>query len=307
MRGLRALLVEDDPEDAARIGAALERSGRLSRLAHARDREEAVRALAAEPFDVLLVDLNLPDSQGLPTVDAFVALRPELPVVVVSRFAGGDLAVAAESLRRGAQDFLAKDELPETDLARITLFACERKRAERRRLALAGRDPQTGLPDLAGFRASFEKARERAIRRGRRLGLVLVSLGDVGAVRESWGEAFVRALEKAAAAALRTAVRRSDEVARIAPGRFLILLEDLPGEAALAATVRRIARVVVERLCARGHGSVEPALAAELLAPRDPLPLELLLAELGARLSPLADDPTTEEGAAGERKPVQTR
>jgi len=304
--GLRALLVEDDPEDAARIGAALERSGRLSRLAHARDREEAVRALAAEPFDVLLVDLNLPDSQGLPTVDAFVSLRPELPVVVVSRFAGGDLAVAAESLRRGAQDFLAKDELPETDLARITLFACERKRAERRRLALAGRDPQTGLPDLAGFRACFEKARERAIRRGRRLGLVLVSLGDLHEVREGWGEAFVCALEKAAAAALRTTIRRSDEVARIAPGRFLILLEDLVGDAGLAAAVRRMARVVVERLCARGHGSVAPELSAGLVAPHDPLPLELLLAELAARLSPLEGD-AVEDSAPGGRKPVQTR
>lgn len=306
MQGLRALLVEDDPEDAARIGAALARTGRLGRLAHARDREEAVRALAAEPFDVLLVDLNLPDSQGLPTVDAFVALRPELPVVVVSRFAGGDLAVAAESLRRGAQDFLAKDELPETDLARIALFACERKRAERRRLALVGRDPETGLPDLAGLRASLERARERAIRRGRRLGLVLVAVGDVAALREEWGEAFVRALERAAAAALRTAVRRSDEVARIAPGRFLLLLEDLPGETALRAATARIGREASDRLCERGHGSVRLSLAAELLAPHDPLPLELVVSGLEARLAPVGSSPAGEE-SADARKPVQTR
>ncbi|GBD41085.1 Swarming motility regulation protein RssB [bacterium HR39] len=306
MQGLRALLVEDDPEDAGRIGAALARTGRVARLAHARDREEATRALAAEPFDVLLVDLNLPDSQGLPTVDAFVALRPELPVVVVSRFAGGDLAVAAESLRRGAQDFLAKDELAETDLARITRFACERKRAERRRLALAGRDPETGLPDLAGLRASLERARERAIRRNRRLGLVLVALGDVAVLRQDWGEAFVRALERATATALRTAVRRSDEVARIAPGRFLILLEDLPGEAALAAATSRIGQVATDRLCARGHGSVRLALAAELLAPRDPLPVELVVSGLEARLSPVEPPPAATEDGGG-RKSVQTR
>ncbi len=290
MSTLRALLVEDDPEDAARIARAVRASGAVARLVHVPDRAEAMRALAREPFDVVLVDLNLPDTQGLATVDAFVRARPELPLVVVSAFGTGDLVVAAESLRRGAQDFLPKDRLDGLDLARPLVLARARKRGERERLAARGRDPLTGLPDFAAFRCGLERARLRALRHGAGLGLGLLGIRGYWCRLRDWGEEWACMLERALAAALHRTMRRTDDLARVAPGRFALLLEEVRDGEAVTRALDRIRREAGAELARRAGERLPLAVAGCWLGPHEPVVPELLLAQLRGALEADGDD-----------------
>ncbi|MFN2465533.1 MAG: PAS domain S-box protein [Candidatus Dormibacteria bacterium] len=111
---LRALLVEDEDDDAELVGAALEDGGLNVELTRARTRDEVVSALA-EPFDVVLCDYNLPGFTALDVIDLKTGLVLDVPLIVVS----GGLAdhAAIECIRRGAVDYVLKDRLSRLPLA----------------------------------------------------------------------------------------------------------------------------------------------------------------------------------------------
>ncbi|MDP9149733.1 MAG: ATP-binding protein [Myxococcota bacterium] len=88
--------------------------------------EAGIAACREHPWDVVLLDLNLPDSGGLETIDAFRAALREPPVVVLT--GTSDLDTAVEALRRGADDYVAKDDLSGELLARTIRYAIERRR-----------------------------------------------------------------------------------------------------------------------------------------------------------------------------------
>ncbi|NTU78764.1 MAG: response regulator [Chloroflexales bacterium] len=119
------LLVEDNPADVVLLEAALET------VAHATFQVTAVEqlgaaltALAARPFDVALLDLGLPDSQGLDTFTRLRAQVPTIPIVVLSGLHDEELAALA--VRAGAQDYLVKGQTRGAELARVIRYAIER-------------------------------------------------------------------------------------------------------------------------------------------------------------------------------------
>lgn len=128
----RLLLVEDNPGDARLLEEYLSEAFRLpARLKRAGTLEEAldgIRDADARP-DAVLLDLNLPDADGLDTVHRMVDAAPELPVIVLTGLDDRDMALAA--VREGAQDYLIKGELDPELLARSVRYALERKRSER--------------------------------------------------------------------------------------------------------------------------------------------------------------------------------
>jgi len=127
---LRILLVEDSPGDARLVREYLRdcELGAVA-LAHHQRLDAALDALRQAPYDAVLLDLSLPDSQGLATLRAVVAAAPDVPVVVLTGLQ--DQAVARAAVQEGAQDFLPKGELNPELLARVLFYGIERKRAER--------------------------------------------------------------------------------------------------------------------------------------------------------------------------------
>jgi two-component system cell cycle sensor histidine kinase/response regulator CckA len=126
---LQLLLVEDDTADAYLTQATLEAAGVDAEWRH-------VVRLADIDFDSIgnwaecaLVDLSLPDSQGLDTVKKLLAIVPELPVVVVS--GNSDQAHALAAVHEGAQDYLVKGRIEPDLLARTIRYAIERKTIQR--------------------------------------------------------------------------------------------------------------------------------------------------------------------------------
>ncbi len=125
----RILLVEDDPgdvlllcellKDAEPANFSVERTERL---------EEAAQRAAAGGFDIVLLDVSLPDAQGLDGVSRLRQKSPDVPILVLTGL--NDPSFAAAAGRAGAQDYLVKGQLSAAGLARSIRHCVERHRLE---------------------------------------------------------------------------------------------------------------------------------------------------------------------------------
>ncbi len=125
---IKALLVEDNPGDASLLRLSLKGLPAQVDLQHVDQLSLAVVRLQSDPPEVLLLDLNLPDSSGLETVSRAQKASPQVPIVVLT--GGDDEAVGMEAVRRGAQDYLVKGQADGRQVIRAIRYAMERKRAE---------------------------------------------------------------------------------------------------------------------------------------------------------------------------------
>lgn len=130
MQALSILVVEDSPSDANLLRQIFLRTGRTNwSLTTAERLSEAIDVAQKSYFDVALLDLSLPDSEGLETVQTFVAAIPELPIIVLT--IADDEELALEAIHKGAQDYLVKGEISSTLLVRSIQHGIERERLVR--------------------------------------------------------------------------------------------------------------------------------------------------------------------------------
>lgn len=124
---IRVLVVEDNFVDVLWVQAELAQIKTTTfEITHVKNLAEALGRLGCETFDVVLLDLGLPDSLGLDTFSEVHNSSPETPVVVASGL--DDEALAIEAVRRGAQDYLVKDKWDGFRLSRAISYAIERQR-----------------------------------------------------------------------------------------------------------------------------------------------------------------------------------
>ncbi len=239
------LLVEDMASDAALVEICLRECG-AERIAVAGTLREALARIDGEPPDVVLLDLNLPDSHGLRTVETLVRLRPELPIVVLSGFGADDMVIAAEAVRGGAQDFVTKDNVEPAVLERAITFAIERKQQERRRLHYLDHDELTGLPRPHVLARLFVTSASRCARSGKTLALASLGIRAFAQLRDERGAEWADALIGAVAARLRKKIRRHDALARQDGDRFLALLDNLPSPEHAETAARRLLAITAE-------------------------------------------------------------
>jgi len=126
---IQVLLVEDNAADAALLRATLAEShtGQFA-LTHFQRLDQAIGRLGVDTFDVILLDLGLPDSQGLETLRRMRKSALDLPIVVMTGRA--DDGMAMQALREGANDYLVKAEVMGSMTAKAIRYAIERKRSE---------------------------------------------------------------------------------------------------------------------------------------------------------------------------------
>src|SRR5881296_723069 len=126
---INLLLLEDNPGDARLIRELLKEVGTPGfEVTQAGRLLEALEAVAARAFDIILTDLTLPDCRGLEAFRALRAAAPTTAVIVLSGVDDETLAVGA--VREGAQDYLAKGRMEPHLLGRAIRYAIERQRAE---------------------------------------------------------------------------------------------------------------------------------------------------------------------------------
>ncbi len=126
---VRVLLVEDNPGDTRLICEMLAEARGAQIEVECIDRlSPGLKRLAAGGIDVLLLDLSLPDGQGLDVCVRAHTQAPYVPIVVLTGL--DDETMAAKTLRIGAQDYLVKGQVDSQLLFRSMRYATERKRAE---------------------------------------------------------------------------------------------------------------------------------------------------------------------------------
>ncbi len=146
---LRLLLIEDSCALARELRALLgELADENISFQHVETLGEALRTLATESFDCLLVDLHLTDSEGLVTLDRLRARAPTSAIVALAGPEEGELI--AQALRRGAQEYLVRPWLRAPDLSgeilRLILQAIDRKQRQDHPDAGVGADEDSGVP-----------------------------------------------------------------------------------------------------------------------------------------------------------------
>lgn len=126
---MRVLLVEGDPADAVLLTELLkELPVPPSEVRTAERLDEAIGLLGSEKFDLVLLDLSLPDASGPTTVRRAQVAAPDLPVVVLTGVDDDHAAILA--VQEGAQDYLVKGRLDGPLLDRSLRYAIQRKGAE---------------------------------------------------------------------------------------------------------------------------------------------------------------------------------
>jgi PAS domain S-box-containing protein len=127
---IKVLLVEDSPTDALIVENELTHTnGAKFCVVHFEQLTAALAQLRAQHFDVVLLDLNLPDSQGFETFLRLYGEASEIPIVVLS--GQDDQVLALKAVQAGAQDYLVKGQMGEEVLRRSIRYAIERQRADR--------------------------------------------------------------------------------------------------------------------------------------------------------------------------------
>jgi two-component system, cell cycle response regulator len=122
---LRLLLLEDDQRFAELVRHVLADSAPEFDVEHVGRLSTALARLARQPFSLIVTDLDLPDSNGPGTIRHLQRAAPNVPLVVLS--GDGDLQVALECIREGADEFLVKGTLGFQALSRLIRLALERR------------------------------------------------------------------------------------------------------------------------------------------------------------------------------------
>ena len=224
---VKVLLVEDNPDYAWMLQTILSRSnlGKFE-VQHVENLDTAQQLTCSCDFDIILLDLTLPDSKGFNTFDAMFTLAPHIPIVVMTAI--NDKALALRAVREGAQDYLEKGEMEANQLIRAMLFALERHRSQEnmRRMSLV--DELTGLLNRRGFHSLALQHIKIAQRAERELILFFADLDGLKQINDNFGHTEGDSALKTVASIMKSTLRSSDLIARFGGDEFTILAIDAP-------------------------------------------------------------------------------
>lgn len=248
----RLLLVEDNPGDARLIMEMLsEQSSHRTETTHVGSMSEAERHLGERATDIILLDLGLPDGQGLAAVRWAHTAAPHVPMVVLTGL--DDESVATQALQVGAQDYLIKGQIDTRGLLRALRYAVERKIMEEasQRLALqmahsAQHDVLTGLPNRTLLNERVSQAISLAPRRMSQVAVMFLDVDGFKHINDSMGHPTGDKLLQSIARRLVACVRPSDAVSRQGGDEFVVLLSEAEQWESAAIVATRMLQAVAE-------------------------------------------------------------
>lgn len=230
---IRVLLVEDNPGDVRLIKEMLGSHayfGVTYQLSQVEILSVAVQMCSINPIDVILLDLNLPDSAGMETLQSLNGMFPQIPIIVLTGL--NDAELTMQSVQHGAQDYVTKEECTSQLLTRVIHYAIERKRIEAQLKYLATHDFLTGLPNRALFYDRLGLATKRTIRKNTgglnwKAAIMVMDLDNFKQINDSLGHESGDKVLRELAPRLRASLRQSDTVARLGGDEFAFVLEGI--------------------------------------------------------------------------------
>ena len=265
---VRLVLVEDNPADAFLVEAMLsEELGarfELRRFERLAEFDES----AAEWADCVLLDLSLPDAQGLAGFYEVRSRAPDTAVVVLSGSRNEKLALGA--MHAGAQDYLLKGRVDPYSLGRAIAYARERKAFEIELLRRALHDPLTGLPNRRLLEERVRSVLSRAEEGGGLGAALFLDLDDFKTLNDSHGHVVGDELLRVVADRIAAQLRPEDTAARFGGDEFVVLLErSHTSEEALAVANRLMQAIAVPVELPIGELFVRVSVGVTMLEPDD--------------------------------------
>jgi len=217
----KVLLIEDNPGDVRLIKEVLAEARNTTIHLDWADRLSAgLGHLTEKKIDLILLDLSLPDSQGLDTLHKVRTQAPEMPIIVLTGL--NDESLAVEAVQIGAQDYLMKGEINKNLLVRAILYAVERQRLLTELQTRSLIDDLTGLRNRRGFLTMAEQQLKTAAREKRGAFLLFAGLDGVKRIKDNLGHHKGDLALIEMADILTGAFRAADIVARIGGDKFSV-------------------------------------------------------------------------------------
>jgi len=217
------LLVEDNPGDARLLCEMLGgQPGHRTDITHVECMREAETYLGSSTVDTVLLDLGLPDAQGLDALRRARVAAPRAPLVVITGH--DDETLAAQALQEGAQDYLVKGQIETRGLVRALRYAIERKAMQEALLRSAQHDFLTGLPNRLLLNDRIGLAIALAARHDKQVAVLFLDLDGFKHINDSLGHPLGDKLLQSVAGRLAACVRGADTVSRQGGDEFVVLL-----------------------------------------------------------------------------------
>lgn len=231
-------MVEDDPNHAEIFQRTIHALGdQRYQIDWVSSLGAGLEKLSTSTYDLVVLDLNLPDSNGLDTFGRVHAHAPEVPILIHTGM--DDESQAVRAVRAGAQDYLVKGRAGSAALARVIRYSLERHRKQVDLWNQSLLDELTGLYNRRGLLAMAVQQQRVAKRNGSGFSLFFADLDGLKKINDERGHAEGDRALQAAAKALRQSFRDSDIVARLGGDEFVVLALDTP-EQGTEAPYRRL-------------------------------------------------------------------
>jgi diguanylate cyclase (GGDEF)-like protein len=234
----RILIVDDDAHDRRLISSRLMKSSADVEVHEADNHENAIRIAKSMKIDVVLLDLNLIESDGLVTLQRFTAECVNMPVVVLTGSTDEELGLKA--IASGAQDFIRKSDIGNPWLYRCITNAITRFELQQALKTELTQDSLTGLPKRATFEGMLQAAFDRYDGTDETaFAVVYVDLDEFKLINDCFGHAIGDEVLIEFGRRAQGCCRATDLVARFGGDEFVVLLESIKSEGDINNFVNR--------------------------------------------------------------------
>lgn len=230
---IKVLLIEDNQDSILLMRETLlEENYNKFELVCAERLSTGLEYLSKGGIDVILLDMSLPDSQGIDTLIKAHGHAPEVPIIVLTNL--DEETFAVKTVQEGAQDYLVKGTVDSNLLVRSIRYAIERQRmlekleqVQLRLQRLAHYDNLTELPNRQMFYDFLNKSVARARRHAKILAVLFLDLDKFKVINDTLGHSVGDLLLQSVAKRLSGCIRESDIVARLGGDEFTLILDGI--------------------------------------------------------------------------------
>ncbi|WP_447968201.1 putative bifunctional diguanylate cyclase/phosphodiesterase [Nitrospira sp. M1] len=223
---LNILVIDDNIADV-RITHEMLKDGLGTQFSfsHAAEVHIARTYIQDQSFDIILLDLNLPDSIALDTLRELRQTHACAAILIMSGMQ--DEALAVQAVQSGAQDYLIKGQINSQALSRAIRYAVERHRVQEQVTYQAHYDHLTGLANRGLFYERLHYALARCNRNDAAIALLFLDLDHFKAINDTFGHEYGDIVLKTVASRLRKCIREVDTGVRMGGDEFAVLIDEV--------------------------------------------------------------------------------
>lgn len=241
---IQVLIVEDDPDDVYLIKDMLADYSRHDYVfTHVESLTDAQELLLENQYDAILLDLGLPDSEGLASLHVLIHIASS-PIIVLTGANSEELG--EQAIKEGAEDYLPKQMATPFLLTRSINHSIERFRLKEELAKRAQEDPLTGLPNRSMIYDKLEFWISQCERSCQRFSLVMMDFDKFKEINDTKGHRYGDALLRAFAERLIAIMRKSDYIARFGGDEFLMIMSNYQDKAELESILKEKYDVLTE-------------------------------------------------------------